>query len=142
MSVDKIFILLVFNGQCIERNIMTSCWLLSSFECFLRYFQTEWSLFFTLQCELFKNSNVSSNASFASVRTGGVGGRAMVNQVWTGLDQICAEILYGWPLIRMSDSRINIDNMYTADLWVTSTSLENMATFWWIGGNNPLPKIK
>ena len=142
MSVDKIFILLEFNGECIERNVMTSFRLLSSFECFLRYFQTEWSLFFTLQCELFKNSNVSSNASFASARTGGVGGRAMVNQVWTGLDQICAEILYGWPLIRMSDSRINIDNMYTADLWVTSTSLENMATFWWIGGNNPLPKIK
>ena len=28
-----------------ERNVKTSFWILSSFECFLRYFQTEWSVF-------------------------------------------------------------------------------------------------
>ena len=39
MSVDKIFILLVFNGECIERNVMTSFRSLSSFKCFYVIFQ-------------------------------------------------------------------------------------------------------
>ena len=45
MSVYKIFILLVFNRECMECNLMTSFRILSSLECFLRYFQTEWSVF-------------------------------------------------------------------------------------------------
>ena len=40
MSAYNIFILLVFNRECMERNVMTSFRILSSFECFLRYFQT------------------------------------------------------------------------------------------------------
>ena len=40
MCVYKIFILLVFTRECMERNVMTSCRILSSFECFLCYFQT------------------------------------------------------------------------------------------------------
>ena len=40
MSVYKIFILLVFNRECMERNAMTSFPILSSFKCFSRYFQT------------------------------------------------------------------------------------------------------
>ena len=40
MFVYKIFILLVFNRECMKRNVMTSFRILSSFECFLRYFQT------------------------------------------------------------------------------------------------------
>ena len=40
MSVYKIFILLVFNREFMERSVMTSFRTLSSFECFLRYFQT------------------------------------------------------------------------------------------------------
>ena len=52
MSVYKIFILLVSITECMERNVMTSFWILSSFECFLRYFQTEWSVFlpFSVNC--------------------------------------------------------------------------------------------
>ena len=65
MSVYKIFILLVFNRECMERNVMTSVRILFSFECFLR--------FFTLQCELFTSCNVSNNASLVSARTGGGG---------------------------------------------------------------------
>ena len=104
MSVYKIFILLVFNRDCMERNVMTSFRILSSFECFLRYFQTELSVFFTLQCELFTSCNVSNNSSLVSARTGGVEGRGwVVNLMWTDLDkgrgvpknsQICVDILY------------------------------------------------
>ena len=36
----KIFILLLFNKECMERNEMTSFRILSWFECFLRFFQT------------------------------------------------------------------------------------------------------
>ena len=57
-----------------ERNVMTSFRMLPSLECFLRYFQTERSVFFTLQCELFTSCNVSNNASLVFARTGG-GGR-------------------------------------------------------------------
>ena len=72
ISVYKIFILLVFSRECMKRNAMTSFRILSSFECFLRYFQTEWSVFFfILQCELFTSCNVSNNASIMSARTEG-----------------------------------------------------------------------
>ena len=40
MSVYNIFILLVFNRECMEHNVMISFRILSSFECFLCYFQT------------------------------------------------------------------------------------------------------
>ena len=40
MPVYKTFILLVFNRECMERNVMTLFRILSSFDCFLRYFQT------------------------------------------------------------------------------------------------------
>ena len=67
----KFCILLVFNRECMERNVMISFRILSSLECFLRYFQTEWLVFFTLQCELFTTCNISNNASLVSARTGG-----------------------------------------------------------------------
>ena len=103
----KFCILLVFNRECMERNVMISFRILSSLECFLRYFQTEWLVFFTLQCELFTTCNVSNNASLVSARTGGGSerGGGVVNQIWTDMDrggggpknsQICSEILYGW----------------------------------------------
>ena len=74
MSVYKIFILLIFNRECMERNVMTSFRILSSFECFLRCFQKDWSVFFTFQCKLFTNCIFSNNASLVSARTGGGGG--------------------------------------------------------------------
>ena len=63
----------LFNRECMERNVMTSFQILSSFEYFLRYFQTELSAFFTLQCELFTSCNVSNNANLVSAQTGGEG---------------------------------------------------------------------
>ena len=84
MSVYKIFILFVFNREYMERNVMISFRILSSFECFLRYFEAEWSVFFTLQCELFTSCNVSNNASLVSAWTGG---GWVVNQMWIGLDR-------------------------------------------------------
>ena len=83
MSVYKIFILLVFR-ECMERNVMTWLRILSSFECCLRYFQTKWLVFFTLQRELFTSCNVSNHASLVSARTGGEG---VTNQMRTGLDR-------------------------------------------------------
>ena len=74
MSVYKISILLVFNRECMERNVMTLFRILFSYECFLRYFQTEWSVFLTLLCELFTSYNVLNNASLVSTWTGGEGG--------------------------------------------------------------------
>ena len=41
VSASKIFILPVFNRECMERNVMTPFRIFSSFECFVRYFQTE-----------------------------------------------------------------------------------------------------
>ena len=105
----KFFLLLVVNRECMEHNVMTSFRILSSFECFLRYFQTEWSVFFTLQCELFTSCNVSSNASLVSARTGGgvVGGQPNVYRPGQGErgsenSQICADILYGWPHVEIN----------------------------------------
>ena len=103
MYVYKIFILLVSNRECMERNVMTSFRILSSFECFLCYFQTEWSVFSTLQCELFTSCNVSNNASLVSTWTGGGGwstkcGQAWIGEGWPKNSQISADILYGWPL--------------------------------------------
>ena len=64
MSVYKIFILLVLNRECMERNVMTS-------------FRT---VFFTLQCELFTSCNVSNNASLVSAWTGGGGSQSNVDR--------------------------------------------------------------
>ena len=49
---------------------------------------SEWSVFFTLRCELFTSCNVSNNVSLVSARAGekrGSGG--VVNQMWIGLDR-------------------------------------------------------
>ena len=64
MSVYKIFILLVLNRECMERNVMTS-------------FRTA---FFTLQCELFTCCNVSNNASLVSAWTGGGGSQSNMDR--------------------------------------------------------------
>ena len=102
MSVYEIFTLLVFNRECMERKVMTSFRLLSSFECFLLYFQTAWSFLFTLQCELFRCCNVLNNVSLVSARTGRVWWSTKCGHAWTGgagvpKIQICADILYAWP---------------------------------------------
>ena len=83
MSVYKIFILLVFNRECMERNVMTSFRILSSFECFLRYFQTEWSVFlpFSVNC-----SQVAMFQIMPALCPHGQG-EGVVNQMWTGLDR-------------------------------------------------------
>ena len=104
MAVYKIFILLVFNRKCMERNVMTSFRILSLFECFLRYFQTEWSVFLILQRELFTSCNVSNNTSLVSARTeeeggGGVNQSTKCGQAWTkrgGFQKF--PILCGHPL--------------------------------------------
>ena len=85
----KFCILLVFNRESMERNVMTSFRISSSLDCFLRYFQTEWLVFFTLQCELFTTCNVSNNASLVSARTGegierGRRWSTKSGQAWTG----------------------------------------------------------
>ena len=46
---------------------------------------SEWSVFLTLQCELFTSCNISNDASLLSAQKWGAGG--MVNQMWTGLDR-------------------------------------------------------
>ena len=64
---------------------MTSFRILSSFECFLRYFQTEWSVVFILQCEFFTSCNISNNASrLVSARIGEGGWSTKCGQAWTG----------------------------------------------------------
>ena len=81
MSVDKILILLVYNRECMERNVMTSFRILSSFECF--YVSNKMISFFTLKYELFTSCNVSNNASLVSAGTR-EGFGVMVNQkAWT-----------------------------------------------------------
>ena len=65
---------------------------------------SEWSVFFTLQCELFTCCNVSNNASLVSARIEGGGGQPNVGRPGQGEggpknSLICAEILYGWPPI-------------------------------------------
>ena len=84
MSVYKVFILLVSITECMERNVMTSFRILSSFECFLHYFQTEWSVFFTLQYELFTSCKVFNNTSFVSTRTGEGGWSTKCGKAWIG----------------------------------------------------------
>ena len=103
MYIKFSFCLYSFNRECMERNVMTSFRILSSFECFLCYFQIEWSGFFTLQCELFTSCNVSNNASLVSARTGRKVCQPNVyrpgqREGGPKNSQICEDILYGWPL--------------------------------------------
>ena len=72
MSVYKIFILLVFNRECMERNVLTSFRKLSSFKYFLPYFQTKWSVFlpFSVNC----SQVVMFQIMPVSAQTGGGGG--------------------------------------------------------------------
>ena len=118
---------IIWQYVCISCHVCVSClvmpmsclcvtftsWLTPSLECYYRngligthmciHPVSEWPVFFTLQWDLFTSCNVSNNASLVSSGAGGGG----VNQIWTGLDrgrgdpknsQICADILYGWPL--------------------------------------------
>ena len=79
----KIFILLVFNRECMKRSVMTSFRIWSSFACFLRYFQTEWSVFlsFSVNC-----SQVAMFQIMPALCPHGQG-EGVVNQMWTGLDR-------------------------------------------------------
>ena len=81
MFACKSFILLVFNRECMERNVMTS------FRIFFTLFSNRTIGFFTLQCELFTSRHLSNNVSLVSARTGGVEGGGMFNQMWTDLDR-------------------------------------------------------
>ena len=77
----------------------------------LRYFQTEWSVFFTLQCEFVTSCNFSNDASLVSARTGGWGGGGVREDGQPNVDrpgqgeggpknsQISADILYERPLM-------------------------------------------
>ena len=82
MSVCEIFILLVFNRECMERNVMTSFRILSSFECFLRYFQTEWSVFLPSSVNCLQVAMFQILPALCWGR-----GVWMVNQMWKGLDR-------------------------------------------------------
>ena len=82
--------------ECYYRNSLTGT-------CMCVHPASEWSVFFTLQCELFTNCNVSNNASLVSQRTGGGGGQSNVHRPGQGEgspknSQICADIPYGGPL--------------------------------------------
>ena len=111
MSVYKIFILLTSNHACVSHLLRGQPHLL---ECYYRncligthmcvHPVSEWSVFFTLQCELFTSCDVSNNASLVSAPTGGWGGgqpnvdRSGQGEGGPKKSQICADILYGWPL--------------------------------------------
>ena len=127
MSAYKIFIPLVFNRECMEGNVMTSFRILSSFEFFLRYFQAEWSVFFTVHCKLFTSCNVSNNASLVSARTGG---RGVVNQMWTGLDRgrgvpkipkFVGTSLMDDPKVNKTDMKRCKSSIFIADLFAWNT---------------------
>ena len=92
----KFFLLLVFNRECMEHNVMTSFRILSSFECFLRYFQTEWSVFlpFSVNCSQVAMFQIMPALCLHGQAEGG--GQPNVNR--PGQGQICADILYGWLL--------------------------------------------
>ena len=105
MSVYKISILLVCNRECMEHNVRESFRILSSFECFLRYFQTEWSVFlpFSVNCSQVAMFQIMPALCPHEQRESG----DVVSEMLTDLDrarkgpknsQICADILYGWPL--------------------------------------------
>ena len=112
MSVYKIFILLTSNHACVLHLLRGQPHLLEWYyrNCLIGTHMcvhpvSEWSVFFTLQCELFTSWNVSNNDSLVSARTGGGegGGQPNVERPGQGEGgpknpQICADILYGWPL--------------------------------------------
>ena len=92
-SVYNTFILRVLNRKCMERNVMTSFQILSSFECFLPHFQTritttkfdrQQNLFFYLQCALFTSCNVSNNTGLVYARTEGGVWSTKCRQAWKG----------------------------------------------------------
>ena len=99
MSVYKIFILLVFNRECMERNVMTS------FRIFFTLFQTEWSVFlpFSVNCSqvaIFQIMSVLCPHGQGEWRGGGCSTKC--GQTSTGggdpeNSKICVDILYGWP---------------------------------------------
>ena len=90
MSVYKIFILLVFNRKCMERDVMTSFRILSSIECFLRSFETEWSVFlpFSVNCSQVAMSQIMPTlCPHGQGESGGWSARgwsAKCGQAWTG----------------------------------------------------------
>ena len=82
---------------------------------------SEWSVYFTLQCELFPSCNVSNNTSLLSARTRGGGGQPNVDRPGQREgdpkdSQICADILYGWPLCEKCLS-FNSHQYYIPYLW-------------------------
>ena len=78
-----------------ERNVITSFRILSSFECLLSYFQTEWSVFlpFSVNCSQVAMFYIMPALCLHGRRVGGgegeegEGGEGVVNQMWTGLDR-------------------------------------------------------
>ena len=125
MSVRKIFILLVSNRECMERNVVTSFRILSSFECFLLYVQTEWSSFFTFQCELFTSCNVSNNASLVSERTGGGGGQTKVDSPGQG-EGVPKILKFVWTSF-MDDPNCNTFSFWmTLEIWYCIISLRKL----------------
>ena len=83
MSVYKIFILLLFNRECMGRNVMTSFWILSSFECFFTLFSNRISFIlpFSVNCSLVAMFQIMP--TFCPHGQG----EGVVNQMWTGLDR-------------------------------------------------------
>ena len=83
MSVYKISILLVFSRECMERSLMTSFRILSSFECFYVIFKQNDQFFYPLVRILHKLQCFKSCQSCARTDRG----RGVINQAWTGLDR-------------------------------------------------------
>ena len=84
MSVYKVFIRLVFNRECMERNVMTSFRILSSFEFFLRYFQTEWSVFLPFSVNCLQVAMFWIMPAFCPHGQGEWGWSTKCGQAWTG----------------------------------------------------------
>ena len=121
MSVYNIFILLIFNRECMECNVVISFRILSSFKCFLCYFQTEWSVYLrvSMNCSL-----VSNNASLVSAWVGGRGWSSKCGQAWRGgggsqSTQICVDILYEW----LHRAYFNRCDCFSFPAWLATRSI-------------------
>ena len=112
----SVYIKFSFNRECMERNVITSFWILSSFDCFLRYFQTEWSVFlpFSVNCSQVAMFQIMPALCPHGQREGGAG-QPNVDRPGKGKgvpknSQICATSFMDDPLViklRNSDFKVH-----------------------------------
>ena len=123
MSVFKIFILLVFNRECMECNVMPSFRILSSLEFFLCYSQTEWSVFllFSVNCSQVVMFQIMPALCPRGQWEGGRGWSTKCGQIWTGGG--------GFPKIPkfvqtsfMDDPLWNLENVVRSVFWIQNSN--------------------